>query len=48
MHMADALLSPVVGGTMYAVSAGAVAYSVKKIKMEEIGEKKLPDRKSVV
>ncbi len=42
MHMADALLSPVVGGTMYAVSAGAVAYSVKKIKMEEIGEKKLP------
>lgn len=42
MHMADALLSPAVGGAMYAVSAGAVAYSVKKIKMEELADKKLP------
>ena len=42
MHRADALLSPAVGGAMYAVSAGAVAYSVKKIKMEELADKKLP------
>ena len=42
MHMADALLSPAVGGVMYAVSAGAVALSVKKINDEQLGEKKLP------
>lgn len=42
MHMADALLSPAVGGAMYAVSAGAIAYSTKKIKAEELSEKKLP------
>jgi cobalt/nickel transport system permease protein len=30
MHMADALLSPAVGGTMWAVSAAAVAVAVKK------------------
>jgi cobalt/nickel transport system permease protein len=30
MHMADALLSPAVGGAMYAVSAVAVGLSVKK------------------
>lgn len=32
MHMADALVSPVVGGVMWAVSAGAVAYSVASVK----------------
>jgi cobalt/nickel transport system permease protein len=32
MHMADALISPVVGGVMWAVSAGAVAYSVASVK----------------
>ena len=32
MHMADALISPAVGGTMWAVSAGALAYSAAKIK----------------
>ena len=42
MHMADALLSPVVGMTMNAVSAGAIAYSIAKIKKDELGEKKLP------
>ncbi|NCB06326.1 MAG: cobalamin biosynthesis protein CbiM, partial [Clostridia bacterium] len=42
MHMADALLSPVVGGAMSAVSAGAIGYAVHKIKKEELSEKKLP------
>jgi cobalt/nickel transport system permease protein len=30
MHMADALLSPAVGGIMLAASAGAIGYAVKK------------------
>lgn len=34
MHMADALISPVVGGTMWAASAGLIAYSSKKITKE--------------
>ncbi|MGE4353400.1 MAG: energy-coupling factor ABC transporter permease [Oscillospiraceae bacterium] len=42
MHMADALLSPAVGITMYAVSAGAIAYSTAKVKKDELGEKKVP------
>jgi len=42
MHMADALLSPAVGAGMYAVSAAAIAYSVKKIKKDELCEKKIP------
>jgi cobalt/nickel transport system permease protein len=42
MHMADALLSPAVGVTMCAVSAGAIAYSAAKVKKDELGEKKLP------
>ena len=42
MHMADALVSPAVGGTMLAVSACAVAYSAAKIKKEDLTEKKLP------
>lgn len=32
MHMADALLSPAVGGTMWAVTAGIAAYSAKKLR----------------
>ena len=32
MHMADALLSPAVAGTMYVCSGAAMAYSVKKVK----------------
>jgi cobalt/nickel transport system permease protein len=32
MHMADALISPFVGGVMWAVSAGATAYSTVHIK----------------
>ncbi len=34
MHMADALLSPAVGITMWGVAAGAVAYSSMKLKQE--------------
>lgn len=41
MHMADALLSPAVGGVMWAASAGVAAYSVKKIK-DDLDEKKIP------
>ncbi len=42
MHMADALLSPVVGMTMNVFSAGAMAYSAARIKRDELSEKKLP------
>lgn len=41
MHMADALISPAVGGVMLAASAGTIGYSVKKVK-EELDEKKVP------
>lgn len=41
MHMADALITPVVGGVLMAVSAGAIGYSVKKVK-EELDDKKVP------
>jgi len=41
MHMADALLSPAVGGAMYAASAAAAAYSVKKVK-EDFNARKVP------
>jgi cobalt/nickel transport system permease protein len=41
MHMADALISPVVGGTMLAVAAGIGAYSIKKIQLD-MDEKKIP------
>ncbi len=41
MHMADALVSPAVGGLMWAVSAGLIGYSSKKIK-EESDDRKIP------
>jgi cobalt/nickel transport system permease protein len=41
MHMADALISPAVGGAMLAATAGAAAYSVKKIQ-NDLDEKKIP------
>jgi cobalt/nickel transport system permease protein len=41
MHMADALLSPAVGGTLWAASAGAIAYSAKKVR-NELDDKKVP------
>lgn len=41
MHMADALLSPVVGGTLLAATAGIGTYSVRKIQ-NELDDKKIP------
>lgn len=41
MHMADALVSPIVGGAMLAATAGVAAYSIGKIK-NELDEKKIP------
>lgn len=41
MHMADALISPVVGGTMLAATVGVAAYSIKKIQ-NDMDEKKIP------
>lgn len=41
MHMADALLSPAVGGTMWAVTAGLIGYCSKKVK-DEIDDQKIP------
>jgi len=41
MHMADALISPTVGFTMMAVTAGVAAYSIKKIQ-NDMDEKKIP------
>ena len=35
MHMADALLSPAVAGTMYVASAAVAGLSVYKLKKEE-------------
>lgn len=35
MHMSDALISPAVGGVMWAAAAAATAYSVKKLGKEE-------------
>ena len=39
MHMADALVAPAVAGTMYACSAAAAAYSIKKVREENDPEK---------
>jgi cobalt/nickel transport system permease protein len=41
MHMADALISPVVGGAVWVASAVSVSYAASKIK-NELGEKKIP------
>ncbi|MCR5698204.1 MAG: energy-coupling factor ABC transporter permease, partial [Treponemataceae bacterium] len=41
MHMADALVSPAVAGTMFALSAVAAGYSVKKVH-DENDSKKIP------
>ena len=41
MHMADGLITPAVAGVMYAVSAAAAVYSVKKVR-EEDNAKKIP------
>jgi len=41
MHMADALLSPPVGGALWAATAGAAAYCSKKVR-EEVDDRKIP------
>ena len=41
MHMADALISPAVGGVMWVASAGLIGYCSKKMK-EEVDNSKIP------
>ncbi|MFZ7120789.1 MAG: energy-coupling factor ABC transporter permease [Eubacteriaceae bacterium] len=41
MHMADALISPIVGGAMWATSTGVASYSIKKVQTN-LEEKKIP------
>jgi cobalt/nickel transport system permease protein len=41
MHMADALISPAVGGTMWAATAGLTIYSANKLK-KDMDDRKLP------
>jgi cobalt/nickel transport system permease protein len=41
MHMADALLSPSVGGAMWATSAGTIAYCSAKVR-RELDDRKVP------
>ncbi len=41
MHMADALISPAVGGTLWVASAGLIGYCSKKLK-QDLDDKKIP------
>ena len=41
MHMADALISPAVGGAMWAATAGLTLYSAKKLK-ENLDDSQTP------
>jgi len=41
VHMADALISPAVGGTMWAATAGLTIYSARKLK-QNIDDRKVP------
>lgn len=41
MHMADALLSPAVGGTMWAATAGTIAYCARKVQ-QDLDDRKIP------
>ncbi len=41
MHMADALISPAVGGVMWVATAGLTAYSARKLT-EEMDDRKIP------
>ncbi|NVN98090.1 MAG: PDGLE domain-containing protein [Geobacteraceae bacterium] len=41
MHMADALLSPAVGGAMLAAAAGSIAYCSAKVR-KEVDDRKVP------
>lgn len=42
MHMSDAMISVAVGATMTVGSAGAIGYSLKKIKSFEMEDQKIP------
>jgi cobalt/nickel transport system permease protein len=42
MHIADALLTPIVGTAMCVVSIAANAYAVKRIEKDDLCEKKVP------
>jgi cobalt/nickel transport system permease protein len=41
MHMADALISPAVGGTLWAATAGLIGSSSRKVK-EEMDDRRIP------
>ncbi len=41
MHMADALLSPAVGGTLWAATAAATGYCAKRVR-EDMDDRKVP------
>lgn len=41
MHMADALLSPAVGGTMWAATAATIGYCSRKVK-QDLDDSKIP------
>ena len=41
MHMADALLSPAVGGTMWAVTAGTIVYASARVR-KTLDDRKIP------
>jgi cobalt/nickel transport system permease protein len=41
MHMADALISPAVGGAMWVATAGIASYAAKKVQTE-LDERKIP------
>jgi cobalt/nickel transport system permease protein len=41
MHMADALLSPAVGGAMWAASSGTIAYCSSRVR-KELDDRKVP------
>ena len=42
MHMADALLSPAVGGMMYVGAAAGAGWALHQMKKETLSEKALP------
>jgi cobalt/nickel transport system permease protein len=41
MHMADALISPAVGGTLWAATAGLIGYSSRKVQ-QDIDDRRIP------
>ncbi|ABB32666.1 cobalamin (vitamin B12) biosynthesis CbiM protein [Geobacter metallireducens RCH3] len=41
MHMADALISPAVGGTLWVAAGGTIAYCARKVR-QDLDERKVP------